>query len=65
MFLNYYIFFSKLFGILLFFERWVLTRREGERERDRGGVGGTTPAFLLNLLGFRHCLQICHFVLII
>ncbi|KAJ0516366.1 hypothetical protein HanHA89_Chr11g0413091 [Helianthus annuus] len=23
--------------------------------RDRGGVGGTAPAFLLNLLGFWHC----------
>ncbi|KAJ0751957.1 hypothetical protein HanPI659440_Chr09g0318771 [Helianthus annuus] len=40
-------------------------KRERDRERDKGGVGGTAPTFLLNLLGFRHCLQICHFVLII
>ncbi|KAJ0789091.1 hypothetical protein HanPI659440_Chr05g0199571 [Helianthus annuus] len=33
--------------------------------RDRGGIGGTAPAFLLNLLGFWHCLQICHIVMII
>ncbi|KAJ0456042.1 hypothetical protein HanIR_Chr15g0757891 [Helianthus annuus] len=46
-----------LFRILLFFERGVLIE-----EREKGGVGGTAPAFLSTLLGFRHYVQICHFV---
>ncbi|XP_035840614.1 uncharacterized protein LOC110912028 isoform X2 [Helianthus annuus] len=49
-----------MFRILLFFEWGVLIGRE--REREKGGVEGTVPAFLLNSARFPALCQICHFV---
>uniref|UniRef100_A0A251SBD7 Uncharacterized protein n=1 Tax=Helianthus annuus TaxID=4232 RepID=A0A251SBD7_HELAN len=60
MFLNFYKFFFSKFRILLFFEWGVLIGRE--REREKGGVEGTVPAFLLNSARFPALCQICHFV---